>query len=95
MSRDPQVRSARGFCSGPASMAPLVGSVAEELKDSNVVAWFACRCGPPHVDLQRGRRTVSVCFNVEIWPYPAYGSWVRVFTAWSAGLNLIGGRARI
>ena len=60
MSRSRQVRSARVLGSGLASLRPLMSSVAEKLKDSNAVEWFACRCGPLSVDLQRGQKTLSV-----------------------------------
>ena len=50
MSRDRQVRSARVLCFGLASMAPLVGSVAEKLKDSNIMEWSTRRCGPLGVE---------------------------------------------
>ena len=52
MSRAPQLRSGRVLSFGPASLATLMGSVAEELIDSKVTEWFA-RCGGPlGVDFQ-------------------------------------------
>ena len=74
-------------------MATLIGSVAEELKDSEVVEWFACRCGPLGVDLWLVWRTPNASFNVETWASPANGSRIYVPAAGSVGLKSSGERS--
>ena len=46
-------------------MAPLVGSVTEELKDSMLMERSTCRRGPFGVDLWHIRSTLNACFNVD------------------------------
>ena len=46
-------------------MDPLVGSVAEKLKDSKVMEWSTRRCGPLGVDLWLVWSTLNACFNVD------------------------------
>ena len=46
-------------------MAPLVGSVAKELKYSNVNEWFTCRRGPRSVDLWLVCSALNACFSVN------------------------------
>ena len=75
-------------------MAPLVGSVAEELEDSMLIERSTCRCGPLSVDLWLVRRTFNEWFNVELWLLPAQGSRVGMRNAYPVDLKLIGGRAR-
>ena len=65
MSRDPQVRSARVLRFGLSSVVALVGSVAEELEDSNTIEWSTCRRGPLSVDLWLVRSALNACFNVD------------------------------
>ena len=59
VSCDRQVRSARVLCFGLASMAPLVGSMAEELKYSIVMESSMCRCGPLGVNFVHVARTFN------------------------------------
>ena len=65
VSRDRQLRSARALCFVLTSLGPLMASVAEELKYSKVVEWFACRCGPVSVDFMRLSMTLNEWSNVE------------------------------
>ena len=81
MSRDPQLRPGRVLRSGLGSLGPLLGSVAEELKDSMLVEWFTRRCGPLGVDLRLVWTTFNEWFNVELWLLPAYGSRVSMRAA--------------
>ena len=81
MSRDRQLRTVRVLCFGVASMAPLVGSVAEELKESMLIERSTCRCGPLGVDFVHVARTFNEWFNVELWPLPAHGSRVGIRAA--------------
>ena len=78
MSRDPQLRSGRVLCFGLASLGPLVGSVAEELKDSKVMEWSTRRCGPLGVDLWLVQSVLKACFNVDAWAFPANGGRIYV-----------------
>jgi hypothetical protein len=94
VSRDRQRRSGRVLRFGLASLGALTSSVAEELKDSNLMQWFA-RCGGPLViDLRLVRTTLSVPFNVEIWCCPANGSCLYTSSLRPVGLKSNGGRAR-
>ena len=94
VSRDPQVRSAHVFRSEPASMAPSVGSVAEEVKDSNVNVWSTCRRGPLGVGLWLVRSVLSACFNVDARTSPAHSGRIYVPAACPVGFKLIGVRER-
>ena len=94
MSRDPQVRSAHVFRSGPASMTPSVGSVAEEVKDSNVNVWSTCRRGPLGVGLWLVRSVLSACFNVDARASPAQGGRICMLAARPVGFKLNGERER-
>ena len=94
MSRDPQVRSAHVFRSGPASMTPSVGSVAEEVKDSNVNVWSTCRRGPLGVGLWLVRSVLSACFNVDARASPAHSGRIYVPATHPVGFMLIGERER-
>ena len=78
MSRDRQVRSARVLCFGLASMGPLVGSVAEKLKDSEVIEWSTRRCGPLGPGLRLVWSALNACFNVDAWASPATGGRIYV-----------------
>ena len=91
VSRDPQVRSAHVFRSEPASMAPSVGSVAEEVKDSNVNVWSTCRRGPLGVGLWLVRSVLSACFNVDARASPARSGLICC----PVGFKLIGVRERV
>ena len=73
MSRDRQVRSARVLCFGLASLGRLVGSVAEKLKDSNIMEWSTRRCGPLGPSLWLVWSALNLCFNVDARPSPANG----------------------
>ena len=72
--RDRQLRSGRVLRVSMARLGRLTRAMAKEFKNSNLMERSTCVGGPLDVDLQRVWRTRSVCFNVEIWPYPAYGS---------------------
>ena len=94
MSRDRQLRSGRVLCFGLASLTTLTSSMAEELKHSNVIEWFA-RCGGPlGVDFLLVRTTLNVPSNVETWRCPAYGSCLYTSSPRPVGLTWIGERAR-
>ena len=95
VSRNRQLRSARVLRFGLASLSPLMGSVAEELKDSNVMEWSTCRCGPLSVDLWLVWSALNVCFNVDARPCAANVSHIGMPAARPLGLTLIGDRARI
>ena len=55
-------------------MARATRVMAKDLKESKFMERSTCVGGLLDVDLQRVGRTHSVCFNVETWPSPAYGS---------------------
>ena len=94
MSRDPQVRSVRVFRFGLSSMAPLLGSVAEELEDFNVIVWSTCRHGPLGVGLWLVRSVLSACFNVDARASPAQGGRICMLAARPVGFKLNGERER-
>ena len=78
MSRDWQALLARVLCFGLATMGPVVGSVAEELTDSNVMERFTCRRGPAGIDLRRVWSALSTCFNVDARASPVHGGRIYV-----------------
>ena len=78
VSRDQQLLYGRVLRVGVASLGRLTRAMAKELKESKFMERSTCADGLLDVDLQRVCRTRSVCFNVEIWLSPAYGSWVRM-----------------
>ena len=78
VSRDWNLRYGRVLRVRVASLGRLTRAMAKELKESKFMERSTCAGGLLDVDLQRVWRTRSVCFNVEIWPSPAYGSWVRM-----------------
>ena len=94
MSRDPQLRSGRVVRSGLGGLGPLVGSVAKELEDSNVVEWFTCRRGPLGVDLWLVRSALNACFNVDTCTSPAHSGRIYVPAACPVGSKLDGERER-
>ena len=94
MSRGPQVRSARVLRFGLSSLVALVGSVAEELEDCNIIEWSTCRRGPRSVDLWLVLSVLKACVNVDAWASPAHGSRIYVPAACPVGLKLIGERER-
>ena len=94
VSRDRQLRSVRVLRFWPASMTTLVGFVAEELTNSNLVEWSTRVVGPHGVDFVHVATTFNEWFNVELWLLPAQGSRVGILTACPVDLKLIGGRAR-
>ena len=94
MSRGPQVRSARVPRFRLSSLGALVGSVAEELEDSNTIEWSTCRRGPRSVDLWLVRSVLKACFNVDAWASPAHGGRIYVPAACPVGFMLIGERER-
>ena len=94
VSRDPQLRTERVLCIWLASLGPLVGSVVEELKDSNLVERFTCRRGPRSVDLWLVWSALNACFNVDTCASPAHSARIYVPATRSVGLNLIGDRER-
>ena len=63
VSRDWQLRSVRARCFGLASMATLIGSVAEELSNSNVMERSTCGCGLLGVDLWLVSSALNECFT--------------------------------
>ena len=95
VSRDRKLRSVRVLGFWLASMAALVGSVVEELKDSKVVERSTCHCGPHGVDFVHVSRTFNEWFNVELWLLTAHSSCVSMRAACPVDLKLNGGRARI
>ena len=94
VSRARQLRSERVLGFGLASMATLMGSVAEELTNSNVMEWSTCRCRPLGVDFVHVARTFNEWFNVDLWLLPAHGSRIGSRAACPVHLKLIDGRAR-
>lgn len=78
VSCDRQLRYGRVLCVRVASLGRMTRAMAKELKESKFMERSTCAGGLLDVDLQRVWRTRSVCFNVEIWLSPAYGSWVRM-----------------
>ena len=84
VSRDRQLRSARVLRFGLASIAPLVGSVAERLKGSILMKWSTRVVGPHSVDFVHVSRMFNEWFNVELWPLPAHD---RAVTA--CGLHVL------
>ena len=94
VSRDRQLRSVRVLRFWPASMATLVGSVAEELTNSNFMEWSTRVVGPHGVDFVHVSRTFNKWFNVELWPLPAHGSRAGMRAACLVDLKWNGGRAR-
>ena len=93
MSRGLQVRSARVLRFGLSSVVALVGSVAEELEDSNTIEWSTCRRGPLGVDLWLVRSALNACFNVDTCTSPAHSGRICTPAARPVGLKLIGERA--
>ena len=75
-------------------MVALVGSVVEELTDSNVMERSTCRRGPLGAYRRLVWTALNAWSNVEIWPYPAYGSRIYMPSARPVGLKSNGGRAR-
>ena len=80
VSRDRKLRSGRILRVGVASLGRLARAMAKELKEPILIERSTCVGGLLDVDLQRVWRTRCVCFNVETWPYPAYGSWIGMPT---------------
>ena len=78
VSRDRQLRWTRVLCFWLASMAPLMSSVAEKLRDSVLMKRSTCRCGPLGVDLRLVRSMLYICSNVDAWASPAYSG--RIYT---------------
>ena len=94
MSRGPQVRSARVLRFGLSSLGALVGSVAEELEDYNMIEWSTCRRGPRSVDLWLVGSVLKACVNVDAWTSPAHGGRIYVPAARPLGFKLDGERER-
>ena len=94
VSRDWQLRSVRVLGFWLASMATLVGSVVEELTDSNVSERSTCRRGPLGASRRLVRTALNAWSNVEIWPYTAYWSRIYMSSARPDGLKSNGDRAR-
>ena len=95
VSRDQQLRSGRILRVGVATLGRMARAMDKELKDSDLTEHSTCAGGPLDVELQRVWRTLNVWINVEIWPCPAYGSWIHMLTARSVGLKLNSGREHI
>ena len=94
MSRDPQVRSGLVLSFGPASLGALMGSVAEELRDSKFMEWFTRRRGPRSVDLWLVWSALNVQSNGETRPCLAHGSRIYIPATRPVDLTLIGERVR-
>ena len=75
-------------------MAPSVGSVAEEVKDSNVNEWSTCRRGPLGIDLWLVWSALNACFNVDAQASPAQGGRICMLAARPVGFKLNGDRER-
>ena len=95
VSRDQQLRSGRILRVGVASLGRLTRDMDKELKDSDLTERSTCAGGPLDVELQRVCRTLNVWSSVEIWPCPAYESWIHIPAAQSVGLKLNSGREHI
>ena len=95
VSRDRQLRSGRVSRVGVASLGRMTRTMDKELKDSDLTERSTCAGGPLDVELQRVCRTLNVWSSVEIWPCPAYESWIHMPAAHSVGLKLNGGREHI
>ena len=78
VSRDRKLRYGRVLGVRVANLGRITRAMAKELRESKFMERSTCAGGLLDVDLQRVWRTRSVCFNVEIWLSPAYGSWVRM-----------------
>ena len=94
MSRDRQHRTVRDLRFWVASMAPLVGSMAEELKDSELTELSTCRRGPLGIDLRLVWSALNACFNVDAQASPAQGGRICMLAARSVGFKLNGERER-
>ena len=94
MSRGPQVRSARVLRFGLSSLGALVGSVAEELEDCNIIEWSTCRRGPRSVDLWLVLSVLKACVNVDAWASPAHGGRIYAPAACPVGFKSVGERER-
>ena len=75
-------------------MVALVGSVAEELEDSNTIEWSTSRRGPFGVDLWLVRSVLKACFSVDPWVSPAHGGRTYIPAACPVGFKLNGERER-
>ena len=95
VSRDQQLRCGRVLRVRVASFGQTTRTMAKELKESKFMERSTCAGGPLDVELQCFWRTLNVWLNVEIWPYPAYGSWIHTPAARPVGLKLNGGREHI
>ena len=95
VSRDRKLRSVRVLGFWLASMAALVGSMAKELTNSNVMEWSTCRRGPLGVDFVHVARTFNEWLNVELWLFPAHDSRVSMRAACPVDLKLSGEHASI
>ena len=94
VSRNRQLRWTRVLCFWLASMAPLMSSVAEKLRDSVFTEWSTCRCWPLGVDLRLVRSALGTCFNVDAWASPAYSGRIYTPATRYVGFKLIREHAR-
>ena len=94
VSRDRQLRWTRVLCFWLASMAPLMSSVAEKLRDSVLTERSTCRCWPLGVDLRLVRSALGTCFNVDAWASPAYSGRIYTPAARYVGFKLTREHAR-
>ena len=81
MSRHRQLRSGRVLCFGLSSLGPLVGYVAEKVKDSMLVERFTYRGGPHSVDFRRVWRMLKATTcptSMRGRPRPMGGASVRL-----------------
>ena len=92
VSRDRKLRWDRVLCFRLDTLGLLMGSVAEELKDSKAMERSTCRCGPLGVDSRLVLRTIKMWSNVDAWPFTANGSRIYIPTGRPVGLKLIGDR---
>ena len=75
-------------------MGPLVGSVAEKLKNSKVMEWSTRRCGPLGPSLRLVWSALNACFNVDAQASPAQGGRICMLAARPVGFKLNGERER-
>ena len=81
VSRDRNLRYGRVLGVRVASFGRNTRAMAKELRESKFMERSTCAGGPLDVELQCFWRTLNVWLNVEIWPSPAYRSWVRMAAA--------------
>ena len=94
MSRDRKLQPGRVLCFRLASLGPLISSVAEKLKDSELTELSTCRRGPIRIDLRLVWSALNACFNVDAQASPAQGGCICMPATRPVGFMLIGERER-